>query len=135
TDLFLVSSEKEKDIVVQDYGHESSKVKITGLSRFDNLFEKDIEIKRQVLIIPTWRNGLINDQRFLKSKYFHRYLELVFHPQLLKLATENHFNIVFCLHPNMQRFSGYFKDAKSVKVIDQGEADVQHLLKESAMLI
>ncbi len=40
TDLFLVSSEREKRLVTQDMGYAEREVKITGLSRFDALLKR-----------------------------------------------------------------------------------------------
>ncbi|TQS71262.1 CDP-glycerol glycerophosphotransferase [Ornithinibacillus gellani] len=134
TDLFLVSSDFEKKLIINDFGYYPSEVKVTGLSRFDSLFEQDIPLKQQLLIIPTWREWLVNDEQFLESDYLRRYQELVNDPALHQLASQYGFEIVFCLHPNMQRFTHYFKDSP-VKVISQGEVDVQDLLKESAMMI
>lgn len=134
TDLFLVSSEIEKNIVVNDFEYRSSEVAITGLSRFDSLFENDIETKRQLLIIPTWREWLVRDDIFLESEYYERYKELVHSEDLHRLSVENNFEVVFCLHPNMQKFSHYFESAP-LRVVNQGEVDVQDLLKNSAMMI
>src|SRR5699024_4425745 len=50
------------------------------------------------------------------------------------LASKYQFEIVFCLHPNMQKFSKYFENS-SVKVINQGEVDVQSLIKQSALML
>lgn len=134
TDLFLVSSEFEKQIIEKDFGYEPSEVVVTGLSRFDSLFRNDVPVKRQLLIIPTWREWLVNDEQFLESEYFANYFSLVNNPKLHELAEQYHFEIVFCLHPNMQSFSHYFYDSP-VRVINQGEIDVQYLLKQSAMMI
>src|SRR5699024_2645847 len=62
------------------------------------------------------------------------YRDLVFDEKLQELAKKHHFEIVFCLHPNMQQYTHYFKDAPA-RIISQGEVDVQDLLKESAMMI
>src|SRR5690625_4557087 len=71
---------------------------------------------------------------FLDSEYFERYSELINHHKLGILANKYNFEVVFCLHPNMQKFTNYFSHG-SVKIIHQGEVDVQSLLKESAMMI
>lgn len=134
TDLFLVSSDFEKNIIVRDFGYEPHEVNVTGLSRFDKLLLNDVPLKRQLLIIPTWREWLVNDDIFLESEYFQRYKSLVNNPRLHQLSQEYDFKIVFCLHPNMQQFTPYFKDSP-VRVISQGEVDVQHLMKESAIMI
>ena len=134
TDVFLVSSDFEKDMIVTDFGYNEKEVFTTGLSRFDSLFKDDVLIKRQLLIIPTWRDWITSDEIFLESEYFERYQKLVNHPVLHDLSKNNGFEIIFCLHPNMQKFTSYFKDAP-VRVISQGEVDVQRLIKESAIMI
>lgn len=134
TDVFLVSSDFEKSMIVNDFGYDWDEVFVTGLSRFDTLLKNDIEVKRQLLIIPTWRDWIGSSADFTETDYFNRYKDLIFHPKLHELAKVHHFEIIFCLHPNMQRYTPYFKDAP-VKVISQGEVDVQSLLKESAMMI
>ncbi|MGC4378026.1 CDP-glycerol glycerophosphotransferase family protein, partial [Fictibacillus sp. Mic-4] len=134
TDLFIVSSDFEKRMIVNDFGYDSYEVAVTGLSRFDSLLKKDVDKKRQLLIIPTWREWLVTDDAFLESEYFDRYRELVYHPSLHDLANKYQFEIILCLHPNMQKFTHFFKDAP-VRVISQGEVDVQYLMKESAMML
>ncbi|WP_057911964.1 CDP-glycerol glycerophosphotransferase family protein [Peribacillus muralis] len=134
TDVFLVSSDFEKDMIVTDFGYNEKEVFATGLSRFDSLFNDDVLVKRQVLIIPTWRDWITSDDIFLESEYFERYQKLVNHPVLHELVEKDGFEIIFCLHPNMQKFTSYFKDAP-VRVISQGEVDVQRLIKESAIMI
>ncbi|POD85069.1 CDP-glycerol glycerophosphotransferase [Lactiplantibacillus plantarum subsp. plantarum] len=41
---------------------------MTGLARFDSLFKNDLPVKRQLLIIPTWRDWITNDEIFEKSE-------------------------------------------------------------------
>lgn len=134
TDMFIVSSEFEKEMIVNDFGYNPKDVFVTGLSRFDSLLSDDVSKKEQILIIPTWRDWITNDESFIESEYFARYKELVNHPHLHKLAEQGNVELIFCLHPNMQKFTNYFSDSP-VKVISQGEVDVQHLLKESALMV
>lgn len=133
-DLFMVSSDFEKKIIVEDFGYSPKEVFVTGLSRFDTLFENDIEKKRQILIIPTWRDWITTDEAFLESEYYERYNELIHHQKLHELAKTFNFDIVFCLHPNMQRFTNYFENS-NVTIINQGEVNVQDLIKESSLMI
>jgi len=134
TDLFLVSSQLEKEIIVNDLGYEQEEVKITGLSRFDDLFKNDVTEKRQVLIIPTWREWLSRDELFLESEYYERYQELILNDRLKELSERYNFEVLFCLHTNMQRYAHLFK-TDHVTLINQGDIDVQELLKESAMMV
>ncbi|MGY0691302.1 CDP-glycerol glycerophosphotransferase family protein [Virgibacillus sp. FSP13] len=134
TDLFMVSSDFEKEMIINDFGYDPEQVFVTGLSRFDTLFENDVEKKRQILIIPTWRDWIVTDEAFFESAYYERYKQLINNHELHDLAKKYDAEILFCLHPNMQKFSKYFENS-SVKVINQGEVDVQHLIKESALMI
>ncbi|WP_286229703.1 CDP-glycerol glycerophosphotransferase family protein [Neobacillus mesonae] len=134
TDAFIVSSDFEKEMIVNDFGYNPKEVFVTGLSRYDRLLANDVEVKRQLLIIPTWRDWITTDDAFLESEYFERYRDLVYNPELHEIAKKNELEILLCLHPNMQKFSYHFQDAP-VRVINQGEVDVQYLLKESAIMI
>lgn len=134
TDFFIVSSDFEKAMIVNDFGYHPKEVFVTGLSRFDTLFAEDVEWKRQILIIPTWRDWIVNDEAFFESEYYERYKRLIHHEQLQKMAKQYNLEIVFCLHPNMQRYTNYFEHP-SVRIINQGEVDVQHLIKESALML
>ncbi|MFG6114131.1 CDP-glycerol glycerophosphotransferase family protein [Halobacillus sp. MO56] len=134
TDLFLVSSEFEKEMIINDFRYEEEEVFVTGLSRFDKLFESDTPVKNQILIIPTWRDYIGSLENFTETEYYQRYHELIHHPDLHRIADENNLEVLFCLHPNMQKYSYAFEDSP-VKVITQGEVDVQQLLKESKLMI
>jgi CDP-glycerol glycerophosphotransferase len=134
TDLFIVSSDREKEYIVGDFGYEASEVAVTGLSRFDTLFSPDTPVRRQLLILPTWRDWIVDADVYLDSEYHQRWAELLRDPRLHGLAAEHDLEIVFCLHPNMQRFVAEFADFP-VRVIGQGEVDVQQLMKESAVLL
>ncbi|GAB3527369.1 hypothetical protein GCM10027402_27740 [Arthrobacter monumenti] len=135
TDLFLVSSVREKEIIVSDFGYGPDEVAITGLSRFDALLTHDVDVRaKQLLIMPTWRDWLGDAGRFLESKYFHAWYGLLRDERLRVLAANYNLDIIFCLHPNMQKYRDYFMDMP-FKVVAQGEIDVQYLLKQSAIMI
>lgn len=135
TDLFLVSSDREKEYIVSDFGYAPKDVKITGLSRFDALFAGDVEVKpNQILVIPTWRDWLPDPALFMESEYYHAWKSFLTDPELRRLSEKYDAEVVFCLHPNMQQFRHHFADAPA-RIISQGEVDVQHLLKESALLV
>lgn len=133
-DFFIVSSDFEKDMIVNDFDYDAKDVFVTGLSRFDTLFANDVEVKRQILVIPTWRDWLVSYDAFIESEYYARYQDLINSDTFHMLAEKYHFHILFCLHPNMQKFTEYFEN-EHVQVISQGEVDVQQLIKESALMI
>lgn len=134
TDLFITSSEKEKQIAINDMGYSDKEVVVTGLSRFDELFNGNTAIKRQILIIPTWRDWITNREQFEQSEYLNRYMELLSSERLIDISKKYHVELLFCLHPNMQDYVSYF-ERLPLKIIRQGEVDVQKLIKESMVMI
>ncbi|MCT3030030.1 CDP-glycerol glycerophosphotransferase family protein [Pediococcus parvulus] len=133
-DVFVTSSEREKKITTNDLGYPKKSVIVSGLPRFDRLFTPGTTVKKQILIIPTWRDWLRDDEAFEKSNYLEVYNSLINHPHFKKLADEG-YNILFCLHPNAQKFLHYFNIPGYITPISQGEAMVQDLIKESCLMI
>lgn len=135
TDLFLVSSEREKEYIVQDFGYRPDEVAVTGLSRFDALFDgSPAPVKGQVLVLPTWRDWMHDPETFTQTQYFEQWHGLLTDPRLAAVLAEHDAHVVFCLHPNMQQFSDHFQ-APGVTVVRQGDVDVQDLLKQSEVMI
>jgi CDP-glycerol glycerophosphotransferase len=136
-DEFIASSDREKQIIVKDLHYSSKNVHVTGLSRFDELFNNNTKVKRQLLIIPTWRDWITSNQNFMETEYYNRYAQLISSERLLNLAKKYDFSIVFCLHPNMQMYTHLFQRFQNnfVKIVKQGEISVQQLLKESCLMI
>ncbi|MCW2131851.1 CDP-glycerol glycerophosphotransferase family protein [Arthrobacter sp. VKM Ac-2550] len=135
TDLFIVSSDREKEYIVGDFGYAPKDVAVTGLARFDSLFAGDVKVKtNQILVIPTWRDWLQDPALFTESEYFQAWNQFLHDPELRQIAERTSAEIVFCLHPNMQQFRHHFTGAPA-RIISQGEVDVQHLLKESAVMV
>lgn len=135
TDLFLVSSEREKEYIVQDFGYRPDEVAVTGLARFDALFDRSVTpVRGQILVLPTWRDWLHDPAAFTDTEYFQQWHDFLTSPRLAALLERHDAHIVFCLHPNMQQFSRHF-DAEGVTVVQQGDVDVQHLLKQSEVMV
>lgn len=134
-DLITVCSEREKEFFVKDFGYSPEQVAVTGFARFDALLAGDIEVKPgQLMIMPTWRPWLQDPERFTESDYFQRWNSLLTSDRFRGLIEKYQLTPVFCLHPNMQQFSSHFRDV-GIRVVVQGEVDVQFLLKQSSMLI
>ncbi len=133
-DVFVTSSTREKNIVVNDLKYPADSVLVSGLPRFDRLFLKGTKVKKQILIIPTWRDWLRDDETFKKSNYLSIYNSLINHSYFHELANEG-YKILFCLHPNAQQFLHYFDIPDYVIPISQGEVMVQDLIKESCLML
>jgi CDP-glycerol glycerophosphotransferase len=135
TDMFVVSSEREKEIVVRDFGFTAPEIANTGLARFDSLFAGDVPVRpRQVLIMPTWRWYLQDADAYSMSGYHRRWTLFLNDPRLRELEQRYGLDVLFALHPNNEQFRSLFAGLP-VRLVDPGEVEVQHLLKESALLI
>lgn len=135
TDLFLTSSEREKTMIVQDFGYSPDEVEVTGLSRFDALFESDVEVRpNQILILPTWRDWLTSTDSFQETKFFDEWYGFLNSPELRDLCRRFELDVVFGLHPNMRQHIDTFSDSPA-RVFVQGEVNVQTLIKQSGIMI
>lgn len=135
TSLVCVCSDREKEFFVNDFGYAPNEVAVTGFARFDALFRDDVPlVERQIVVMPTWRPWLQDPTTFTESEYYRRWHDLVTGPGMRELEERTGAEVVFCLHPNMQQFSQHFS-SEHVRVVVQGEIDVQHLIKESAVMV
>lgn len=133
TERFVVASEREQRIVVEDYGYAAHQVPITGFARFDALFAPRPPPARRVLVMPTWRE-LLRTDTFLESNYYRNWHGFLSHPGVQHLLGVADLEVTFLLHPNMRMFADHF-DLPHVRLVRQGEVDVQDLLLDSAVLI
>ena len=146
-DLFVCSAPRELDYVLNRLKYPSSKVKMVGLCRYDNLIDCKT-VKKQVLIMPTFRSYLSahntdgtadeNETNIFKGSVFYKnYVSLLSDERLISFLRINHFKIVFYLHYSLQSYTNAFSSVMNdvVIVADRKEFDVQKLLIESAVLI
>ncbi|WP_368503235.1 CDP-glycerol glycerophosphotransferase family protein [Alkalihalophilus sp. As8PL] len=134
--IFIVSSVEEKEMVMDVMGYNAEEVRVTGLSRFDNLL-KNHHPEKKILLIPTWREWLNSEEEFLRSDYYHRYLAIMKDNTLRDLLEKNNMWLEFYPHYRMQPYIHEFKknESDAIRVIQLGEQNVQDLLKSSQMMI
>ncbi|MBU8752340.1 CDP-glycerol glycerophosphotransferase family protein [Priestia megaterium] len=135
-DLIISSSDYEKKIIMNTLGYEEDEVAVTGLARFDNLH--DISVKKQILIMPTWRRHLfkINKNQFLKSDYYKAYRDFIQNPAFLDLIERHNIPVKFYIHSQMQKFMSHFIiEHPNIEFLVKSTATVSELLKESALLV
>ena len=139
TNLFIVSSNREKEIVINNYSYNENEVAITGLSRFDSLLSPTkVEQfpNKKILIMPSWRKNQdkLSDQEFIKTQFFKSYQSLLHNQRLREYSFVYEIGVVFYLHTNFQKYSHLFK-SDFIKIIKEGDVSVQNLLKSSNILI
>lgn len=134
--MFCVSSTPEKKLVHKQMAYENEEIKVVGLSRFDKLLSPHTE-KRSILVIPTWREWLKDEDTFMQSEYFRRYKSLLESERLQKMLARYDVDITFYPHYRMQSYVGQFDfmDNERIHVVSQGEKSVQTLLLENKLMI
>ena len=87
--------------------------------------------------MPTWRDWINTDERFLESDYFAAYASLIRNEKLLKLLDDYDVNLNFYPHFRAQ---DYFQNEteqlhERIKFIPFGSETVQNLLLRHALLL
>lgn len=135
--LFIVSSEREKRIVIEKFGYHENEVAITGLARWDALEDK-FNGKREILVMPTWRNWLddVEDEFFKKSEYYLNYMELLNSDKIKELLEKYQLTLNFYLHPKFRAFLKDFSvNRERIKLIPFGEEPLNELIMRCSMMI
>lgn len=135
TDLFIVSSDREKEYIVSDLGYRDEEVVVTGLSRFDSLLDGQTPVvPGQILVMPTWREWIHSEEQLLESDYLQQWSAFLHDERLHALLEAQDAHLVLHLHPNMRMFADHFTHPR-IRVVRQGEVPMQQLIKESAALV
>lgn len=146
--LFVTSSVPEYlSIVNGDYCYEKEEITLTGLARFDQLYKmnKHKKADRKILIMPTWRKGIIGSydsksnksiysDRFKETEYYKFYNALMNDQRLLKAMKENGYSGLLCMHPmHCEQWRDF--EANEVFAVNDGLVDYQKEFVESALLV
>lgn len=133
--LFVTSSPKEFESVFDNpYHYDESVVRLLGLPRYDGL--KNEENKKQIIIMPSWRRYLTNkSKKFISStEYFKRFNSLINNEELIEVAKEYGYEMIFRPHPNVYEFIELYDTNDYVK-IDSGDTKFQTLFNNGSLLI
>lgn len=139
---FICGAKREYDYVKEKFGYPDGNVIYTGFSRFDNLYNNDVN-QKQILIMPTWRNWLGRDVNglgqkvdFTETSYYRNWNSLLENKEFIKYIEENDYMVYFYPHVNMNKYLKDFNmSSKNIRVVDNSDIDIQKLLKESAVMI
>ena len=139
-DLIIALSEKHKKIFTEVYGYDDEDVVIAGYPRFDDMIDESAQCEFGELItfMPTFRDGEDNiGEEFKKTELYLATKHLMTDSQLIDFLEKHQITLAVYLHQNIQKNTDMLNDFVSdrVKVIKQGEYNVQRLLKESKCLI
>lgn len=145
--MIVSMSELEKKIIVEENGQNPDIIKTIGFCRHDNLNDKLLN-KKEILIMPTWRNWLdarkeFTDktdkeikQDFLNSDYYRCWHGFLNSAAFLSFLEINDLKVKFYLHEYAEKYTEYFEsNNKNITITSKNDSFVQDLLKEAAILV
>lgn len=136
-----------KAFLTQEYYYDKNVIKLTGLARYDRLFDKK---KKILTIMPTWRSNLIDSSKsngyridgkyrydpdnFTKTEYFQFYNSLLNDERLLEKAKVYGFTIQFMPHPNIIPYIDWFRKNERVRFCSVA-TKYRQVFAESALVV
>ena len=135
-DMLTAGAKPEYDFFISKYNYPENVVKLTGFCRFDQL--GNYKTKKQILVMPTWREWLYVKSEFESSEFAKQYISLLTSSELHKHLEDNDLQLVFYPHHELQKYMDIVQRhsfGNRIVVATEDTHDVQTLLKESILLI
>lgn len=135
-DLIIAGATPEYEFLIQKNGYPQSHVALTGHARYDRL--NDNHPKRQLLLMPTWREWIYKEKGFEQTQYAQQYANLLQSPQLNRILEDENIDLIFYPHHEIQRYIDFFRNlaiSQHIIIADKQHYDVQQLLKDASLLI
>lgn len=141
--LVTVSEQEQQGFFGYGYEYGPEEVKVTGFPRFDR-FKVDFSISKQkgnILIAPTWRNGIWNDKDKLQDKIkklhnteFYQKWEDFLKSDYLKKLTEQGHTVSLMLHPLLREVETGFEVPKYIEKVPFEQRYV-NVLRKADLLV
>lgn len=128
--LLAVSDLDYNSFAGDNYNFDEEVVQALGFPRYDNLTNENL--KKQIVIIPTWRSNLETREDLIASEYIHRWNSLLNNEKLINHAKEKGYDIVFKPHPKSLDYSDLF-DTHNVKL--DNVKGYHQILCDSALMV
>ena len=139
--FFTTGVSERQNIINRDYNLAPEQVVITGLARFDALYE---DTKKQLLILPSWRRAYKEcyDEKtssvyydgFKETKYYQLYNGLMNSKTLLDTMRRKGYTGLFCLHPIFKEQAVDFVE-NDVFRVNKGFVDYNKVFAESSVMV
>ena len=144
-DILVCSANMEyNEFLNERYMYDKDVVKLTGMPRYDNLFNSKDKTENLIAFMPTWRNTLCGpviprtqnrryNDKFKESEYYKFYNGLVTDKRLINALKKSKCKILFCLHPS---FTSQLKDFKNNEYVTfKTEVYYPEVFKKAKLLL
>ncbi len=132
-DIFIVTSNFEQKIILENFDFNENIVRITGLSRYDTLFKKTFSSQKSILYMPTWRDWAFPEKNAVQ--YLKGIKNLLNSKQLASLLRKYGIQFNFYIHDKMQSYLSDFVSNDKINIVYPTDKTVQSLIKENSLLI
>ncbi|WP_176541416.1 CDP-glycerol glycerophosphotransferase family protein [Bacillus sp. AFS076308] len=137
--LYVVTSEFERDVISNGLGYDKDEIIVTGFTRWDYLRDKSHETNpKEIFLMPTWRGWLdeIPEEEFVNTPYFKNYMEVLNSKKLHKILQDQNLKLNFFIHPKFKQYiSNFTATSNNIRIISFGEEKVNELLMSTSLLI
>jgi CDP-glycerol glycerophosphotransferase (TagB/SpsB family) len=149
-DCFTRATKQEYYSIINDfspYTLTKKEVILTGLPRYDNLFDLSVSQENMIVFMPTWRNKIVGDinpvsntrakvKSFLKSEYAKNIISFLSSDRLHELLSVTNYQFFFFPHVNIQPYLSDMKIPEPIICLKHGDIDsIQTLFKKTKILI
>lgn len=148
-DCFVTATKPEYDSIVdgETYKFSPRDVALTGFPRHDRLLSLSRDPEKVILIMPTWRDGLVGppvgqgnerafNPEFHDSIYARSWKELLHSAELRRIAQENGYKVVFFPHPNIVAYIEGFEIPEYMQVLSHGASmSIQEVFAHAAVMV
>lgn len=143
---FICGAYPEYEFIRDTFGYPSENVVYTGICRFDGLHDNIKSETKMILIMPTWREWIADEDFRLvqyegttevqKTNYFFKWTSFIKDPKLEYISRQYDCKFVFFPHRNMQKYMEYFPASTYyMEIADAKKYDVQELMKNASLMI
>lgn len=140
---FVTSAPAEWNSIAHgDYKYSEEQVWLTGLCRFDRLYNDD---KKYITLMPTWRKYLMGGINrftgvwnagygFTESSYFKFFNSLINDERVIECAKKNGYTICFMPHPNTITSIDFFQKNDNIKFFSINDS-YRQVFAESSLIV
>lgn len=132
-DYFVVSSDFERDNLLNIYGYQKDQILTTGMPRLQEIDPKKIKKTNKILFAPSWRSSItggiradrswrIDADSFARSDYYRNIKKFLYDKKLQDILKKYDYTLDVKLHPNFTSVRSLFPSKGRVKVIKPNES-------------
>lgn len=133
-DKFVISSQFEKDNLINNYEYLEKDLIEVGMPRLDDKQEGS-KIENKIIFAPSWREYLIgksinrkrkiNKEKFMNSKYYKETIKFLENEQLINELKEKNLVLDYKLHPIIEQYKDCFNKTLNDNItVSIGDTDL-----------